>query len=66
MLVNCECDIYLCRECSGPRIDGADPGPSGRAARRAGGPISDVYAVESNHHKGTIFCVVYMCMISST
>ena len=26
MLVNCECDIYLCRECSGPGIDWADPG----------------------------------------
>ena len=37
MLVNCECDIYLCRECSGPGIDWSDPGsfvPGGPKARR--------------------------------
>ena len=31
MLVNCECEIYLCRECSGPGIDWADPGAFGPA-----------------------------------
>ena len=39
MLVNCECDIYLYRECIGPV-------PSGRVAQRAGGPISDAYAYD--------------------
>ena len=43
VLVNCECDIYLCRECSGPGIDGAGPGLSAREGRRAGRPISDTY-----------------------
>ena len=43
MLVNCECDIYLCRECSGPGIDWADHGAFGLGARRPVKPISDAY-----------------------